>query len=82
MTLETLNSSVFLPRKDPSAGNLMYPSPLLVSSGTVVFVDETDMSEGSLLAAGVKSFQVLRLPTFCNSSVTDSYHACYTHLYL
>lgn len=38
----------------------MYPSPLLVSDGTVVLIDETEMAEGTLIPAGVKSFQALR----------------------
>jgi hypothetical protein len=60
LTIDNLNSSVFLPRKDPSDQNLMYPSPLLFSDGTVVLIDETQMAEGSLIPAGIKSFQALR----------------------
>ena len=57
--IDILNQSAYMPFKD-SETNLLTSSPLLLAAGTLMIVDESEMSEGTLAESGLKSFHALR----------------------
>eukprot|EP00929_Paragymnodinium_shiwhaense_P009574 TRINITY_DN11378_c0_g2_i2.p1 TRINITY_DN11378_c0_g2~~TRINITY_DN11378_c0_g2_i2.p1 ORF type:complete len:244 (+),score=66.71 TRINITY_DN11378_c0_g2_i2:524-1255(+) len=72
LTVENLNTQRWLPRKDDVA-NRVVAGQLQLSPGTVVFLDETGMSEGQLQTDGVKAVKGIDtmicdgvLPCQCN----------------
>ena len=60
LSIDRLNKAgTLLPSRD-SKTNMMCPSPLMLAAGTLLMVDESEMSEGTLVDSGLKSFHALR----------------------
>ena len=60
LSIESLNKpGALLPSRD-SKTDLICPSPLMSATGTLLMIDESNMSEGTLVDSGLKSFHALR----------------------
>ncbi|EOD32226.1 hypothetical protein EMIHUDRAFT_202875 [Emiliania huxleyi CCMP1516] len=59
LTIETLNATPMVPRKDYSA-NILSPGALQLPAGAALLIDETGLAPGKLSEAGLKSLGALK----------------------
>jgi hypothetical protein len=70
LSLSTLNSSDFIPVKDPETEQLR-PSILQLPSETLLFIDETKITQGPLSTKGVENLDILMQLVHSQSLIYD-----------